>query len=331
MISNSRPLLLLVATLMILIIAMAGFWLAFLPRHTFQNLRQQAQAEGVVLEAASYDLSLSDGPALSLENITMTASDPAQKGLVTAKSMRIGLGAAHLFGIGNSVGPITLDSPVIDLNLKSLHLPADIAASYIEVTDAIIKLRDPDHRATLSIREVNGTWTSGSNGRGQLQASGLLNDVLTAVTIDVDETARLGNSGSPADLSLTTKSVNVAFSGRIKAKDSLQLDGQVAIAAADVRDIAQLMGASLKSLSDEQALQIEAGVSTQGGEAVFNLNSAQVGSSAMTGKVTLAAGADRAKFSGAVAIDKLVLLARPAAPLTLPSPGANSPCPLPIC
>jgi len=316
MLKHSRPLLLLVATLSIMLIALAGFWLAYLPRLIVGNIKQAAVEQGLQFSSSAVKLSFSESPALEFVDVTLAATGADGAGFLTAKSARVNLTLRHIFGLSTALDEVALDAPILDLNIQTLKMPVVLGGTKIIFQDGVVKFRDPVLQATVLLREMNGSITTTTNGAARLSASGLLNDVLTDFAIDVEDAARIGTSGSPVDVSVNTRTVAMGFAGRLKALGAVQFDGRMSVDAADVRDATQLLGVALKSLTDSQQLHVDAGVSTTGARADFNVEPLKIGAALFAGKVTVAAGADRMKLNGNLTVDQLAFLAKPE---TLPS------------
>jgi hypothetical protein len=313
MLNQSRPLLLLVATLCLLMVALSGFWLAYLPRHLTEQMQESALANGLQFSSTAKRLAFTDGLSLEYEGVTLSSPRKPELGLLSARTMRVGLGLNHIFGFGNAFNDVELQAPLLDINTQALQFPSAFSALNLKFSDGIVRFRDPSLQSTISLRELNGTVTIATNGTSRVVLSGLLNDVLTDVTVDVEDIARVGNSGSPVDASLNTKTVNVSYSGRLKAAGPVQLDGQLIVDAPDVRDATQLLGMTLKSISDGQQLHAEAGVSTVGSSADLNFSQLQIGPSIFKGKTLLKAGPDRIAWSGELSVDQLDVLSMPSA------------------
>jgi AsmA-like C-terminal region len=313
MLNQSRPLLLLVATLCLLMVALSGFWLAYLPRHLTEQMQQSALANGLQFSSTAKRLAFTDGLSLEYEGVTLSSPSKPELGLLSARTMRVGLGLNHIFGFGNAFNDVELQAPLLDLNTQALQFPSAFSALNLKFRDGIVRFRDPSLQSTISLRELNGTVTIATNGTSRVVLSGLLNDVLADVAVDVEDIARVGNSGSPVDASLNTKTVNVSYSGRLKAAGPVQLDGQLIVDAPDVRDATQLLGMTLKSISDGQQLHAEAGVSTVGSSADLNFGQLQIGPSIFKGKTLLKAGPDRIAWSGELSVDQLDVLSMPSA------------------
>lgn len=302
--TKSSPLLLLVATLCLVILSLAAFWIGMMPQRLFSSLTNQLKLQqGLVLDARAPRMSFDSGPVLTLQAVTV--SGPKAFSL-TSRDLRISFGYAALFG--GKATPTSLDfgAPVINIDLSKPLMSGAGLAPEILLHDAVVKLQDSRSGSTVALSEVNGKLATASALK--LDLSYIQNGDLTTLVADIEDAARLVEAGSPADVTLSSRDKILSFSGRARLKSSLQLDGQLNAEGAETQALLAWAGIPLESLKGTGEFKLDAGFSTDGLSAQLTKLTAQIGSQDITGDVTVTAGRDRAAITADVTMPMLSAL-----------------------
>jgi hypothetical protein len=304
---KSRPLLLLVLTLCLLVVALASFWLAALPQRLLSGVKQSLEAQhGLVLEGDKPSLSFSNGIELNVENVSLQGK--AENAVaVSAQTMRVKANTTSLFGAGLSADDVVLQGAVVDVDVSkgtTLNVPK---GSRIKLEDSALRLRDAKHNGVISIGDVNGEIKNTADGATKTSLTFLLGGMLTTLNAEIENTDRLANDGSPADILLSAKNMLVAFSGRAKLQKGLELVGQNTIEADDAATLFRWLGMPMDLLDGTGKFTLQSGMSVEGLSVAFEKLSAKLGASNIAGNVRVTTGADRMKLSGAIDVSHVSL------------------------
>ncbi len=139
---KSRPLLLLVITLCLVVVALASFWLAALPKRMLASFTHALLTEqGQILEASNPTLSFTDGIGLQLENVSIVGKSENAVAL-SAPQMRVGTTFSILFGAGVSAQTIVLRNALVTIELSKSNSASILLAGRIEFEDSSLRLKD---------------------------------------------------------------------------------------------------------------------------------------------------------------------------------------------
>jgi hypothetical protein len=304
--TKSSPLLLLVATLCLLLIALGAFWVALMPQRMLGQLAERmAREDGYILEAKNPRLGFDSGLVLKLDAVSLSGNQTASASL-TAKDMTLAVGVAALFG-----GTVMADN----LRINGLLLNVDVAAKSalpplpgrkIVLRDGIIKMRDSVRHSVVAMTDVNGSISIDDGLK--LEISYVQNGMLTTLVADAENAQRLVDDGSPADISVSSKGGILAFSGRARFNGGLAMDGQLNLESQDTAQVLAWAGMPLQMLQGAGPLHLNAGVSTDGLSATLSTLTTTVGAAEMKGLANLQWGPDRLRLTGDLTMASLPLL-----------------------
>jgi AsmA-like C-terminal region len=305
---KSRPLLLLVITLCLVVVALASFWLAALPKRMLANLQHNLSAQhGLALEAGNPQLSFADGIALQIENVSLIGKAENSFSL-SAQLMRVETGLASLFGTSIAAQHIALQRAVISADVSLPFTLGLATGTSIRINDASLRLRDGKRNSVISLSDVNGDISTAPDGSAKASLSFLLSDTLTTFTADIESAGRLNSDGSPTDFLFSAKNRLVAFSGRVKLSQGLELVGQANFEADDTAQMFHWLGLPQTMFESSGPLALNSGVSVSGLNANLKSLAGTVGPSTVSGNVKIATGPDRTEVSGELQISRLSLL-----------------------
>jgi uncharacterized protein involved in outer membrane biogenesis len=323
-----RPLLFVVATLMAVLVGLAGGWLATLPRHVFASLKQQlAEQQNLVLEARNPRFGYDGGVVMRLDTVSLTTADGAVS-FVTAQALSLPMHLSALLGSANRNGTLVLQSAAINVDLSAGAQAWSLPAENLELRDATVRLRDRQLNAVVTLGDVNGKLRKTAEGGAALFFSFILNDALTRFEAEVEDIGRLASSGSPADMTLATGDKIISFSGRAKATDTVSLDGQMTADAAELSSFLQWLGLPLRSFSNVGAVRLSSGFSSSGLAADVVAMAGQAGGADFSGKIKLTAGPDRPRVVAELDIPRLDLFKTLAAPSLFAAPWSETALPV---
>ncbi len=302
---RSSPFLLLAATIVLLCVALAAFWITLMPQRMLAQFADHMQREqGLTLEARHPNLRFDGGWVLHLEAVTL--ADANSKTSLSARDMSMDIGVAAFFGGGVAADTLTLTAPVLVIDISAQAKPLALPARHILFREGTVKLRDGVHKGGLAFSDVNGSISL--DGAAKLEVSFLQNGSLTTLVAEADSADRLRADGSPADILMSAEDKIISFSGRARFNAGLTLDGQMTLDARDSAQTLAWIGMPLKLFEPAGRVTVTSGVSTDGLSATFNGLSAKFATTEVKGLANLQAGTDRAKLTGDLTMASLAVL-----------------------
>lgn len=196
---------------------------------------------------------------VELDNVVVSGPAPAHVPFAAIGTLRLKANALPLLLGRLEIQSITLDKPVIDLNvdaqgnLNFLDAASREAASgQVErlplfIRDGVIRFRDA--RSGASFEASDADLTVAMPGK-PLDVKGFLtwNQRRIEVTAYVRAPERLATDGSPADLTIEAPELVAAFSGRAALKNGLSLAGQLEAKTPSLDQLAAWSGFELEGV-----------------------------------------------------------------------------------
>jgi hypothetical protein len=304
--TRSTPLLLLVATITLVLAALIAFWIALMPQRILHQIAEHFRSEqGSVLEARNPRLRFDGGLVLLLESVTLTDGTNNTAAL-TARDMSMNVGLSALFGGAVIADTLTLNAPVLNIDVAAKSNWQTVPARTIVVREGVIKLRDPAVKAVVALSDVNGQLTTDDGVK--LDISFLQNGAITSLIADAESRTRLLDTGSPVDISLSAKNNILSFSGRARFNNGLTLDGQMMAEGADAGYLLEWLGMPVQSMKTIGPLSMTAGISTTGLSATLNNVTGKIVAHDFKGQMNIQAGPDRMKLTADLAMPTLNIL-----------------------
>jgi hypothetical protein len=305
--TNSRPLLLIVITLCLILVSLTVFWIAAMPQQLLGTLKRSIASQGnYALDATSPTLSFRDGLALRLENVTLGNSTSAS---LSAGRMDIKLGLTSLFGGGIVADDVVLDTAVITLDVSETSSLPKLFARRITLQESTLRLRDEKRLAVVGLSDVNGHLAMQPDGAAKADLTFLLADQLTSFVAEAENAERLFTTGSPADISLSTPRMLISFSGQAKLSAGIALAGQSIIESEDAAALFRWLGMPFDALVGVGHFSLEGGVVMQNLSTQFDKFEARVGTESVTGTASISAGPDVMNLAGEWSVPRLSMFA----------------------
>lgn len=254
-----------------------------LPQMVTSRLTEKAQERyGLTLAVeGGSNLSLADGLAVELHGVTLT--DNAAQGVPLASIPTL-IVASPLssFSGSDDIRRVKLVDPVFtfaadpgsevptgEVEDAAPQPKRSVKPLDLSIVNGAVKASDESHGLVIAVSDISGQVTLAEDGTLQAALRGLLNELPTEVTLAVDDTHRLREKGSPADVSLTSKAGQIILSGRLGLAGDLSFDGSVSAESADARNFLSWLGVPLKGLAQGATLGLDAGVSISKSKASF--------------------------------------------------------------
>lgn len=296
----------------------AGSLFILLPQLAASRLAERAEArQGLTMTVdGGSGLTLSDGLAVTLDNVSFTRTDKQGVPLATVGRIRIESPVSQILGGG--LKRITLVDPVFTFiaadtknfpeddgggpDAKTSARPLDIA-----IENGAIKASDPQHNLALAVTDISGQITQSDSGALEARLRGLFNGVSSELALTVEDTRRLQQRGSPSDVTLSSKAGEVVMSGRLRLTGALQFDGSLSAEAADAQSFLSWMGVPLAGLADGLPLAIDAGLSIAHANAKFRNLAFALADMQAKGQVTIQAASPRPSLNADLAFNTVNL------------------------
>ena len=322
---NGKPLLLMAATLLFILLAMVTSWLVFLPQRIAMGLRDDIQQHsGFVMDLAGpVRLGFDKGLVVEMEDISMTQTGGQGIPLLTVDRMILPVSIAGIFAGSNEAQEIYLDNPVVVLGAdKGGKLIGEINAKNngaiaaqanrpfkIFIRNGGIKMRFGQSGLGLNASDLDGaiTWEAEQGLAATL--NGLLNGVSTQFSIGLDDGWRALAEGSPAEISLASGGNQLSFSGRLRSTDRLLLDGRVQGQGNSLRDFCNWLSCNIQGFSASGPLEFESALSLSGDVVAFSELKLVLGTMKGSGGARLSQTATRPQLDVKLDFDVLDLAA----------------------
>jgi len=300
-------------------VVLAGGALTLLPGLAKSRLAERAQTRhGLTMSVdGGTGLSFSDGLAVTLDNVTFTRTSAQGVPSLVVGEIRVPSPLRLL--VGGSVRRIELIDPVFTFVASDSEAPADITDAAAEaapgpkekpvkplaisIDNGSIKASDPQHNLAIAVTDITGELTQAGTGTLEGDLRGLFNGVATQLALTVDDTRRLGQPGSPSDITLNSKAGQVVMSGRLRLAGDMQFDGSVSAEATDAQSFLSWLGVPLEGLADGLTLGLDAGVSISQAKAQFRNLAFALGNMQAKGELSLQAAAPRPALDATLAFN----------------------------
>ncbi len=277
-----------------------------MPQRILHQIAERFRSEqGSVLEARNPRLRFDGGFVLQLESVTLTDGSDNTAALI-ARDMSMNVGVAALFGGAAIADTVTLNAPVLNIDVTAKSNWQSLPAHTVIVREGVIKLRDATRKSVVALSDVNGRLTTGEGVK--IDISFLQDGAITSLVADADSMARLVDTGSPVDISVSAKGRILSFSGRAVFNSGLALDGQLTAEGSDTGTMIEWLGMPLQSLKTSGPISISAGVSTTGLSATFNNVAGKFAGQDIKGQMNIQAGPDRMKLTADLTMAALNVL-----------------------
>lgn len=297
-------------------LAVAGSAAILLPQLAVSRLAERAEARSglsMTVEGGS-GISLSDGLAVTLDNVTFTRT--SAQGVPTLVVAEIRIPSPLSLLMGGSLKRIELIDPVftfIAADTKNLpetedgNAPSGTAAKPIEISieNGAIKASDPQHNLALAVTDISGEIRRSDGGALEGNLRGLFNGVSSQLDLAIDDTRRLQQRGSPSDVTLTSKAGQIVMSGRLRLTGDLQFDGSLSAEASDAQSFLSWMGVPLSGLNDGLPLALDSGISIAQSKAGFRNFAFALGDMQAKGDFAIQAAAPRPSVEGTLSFNTI--------------------------
>lgn len=306
---NGKPLLLVAATLLFILLAMVASWLVFLPQRVAVGLQDKIQQRtGLVMDLVGpVRLGFDKGLVVGMEDVSLAQPGGQSVPLLTVDRMVLPLSIAGIFAGGSTAQEVYLENPVVALGadkgdklLGEINAKSDgaIAAKEnkpfkIVIRNGAIKMRFGQSGVGFNASDLDGAITWDAEQGLAARLSGLFNGASTQFELALDDGWRALAEGSPAEISLSTSGNQVAFSGRLRSTDRLMLDGRIQGHGDSLGDFCNWLSCNIKGFSASGALDFDSALSLAGDVAALREIKLGLGNMKGSGEVSLSQTATR--------------------------------------
>jgi AsmA protein len=162
---------------------------------------------------------------------------------------------------------------------------------------------DERNGQAFSLEDASANIAASDDGELNVEGTASLNKQFARIEAQVKSLKRLGEDGSPLDLTITAPALTVNFTGRLATHDGLNLAGAIDATAPDLRHLAKWLGSDVTGNAGLKNFSLAGALDSKG--AVFNLSKANVALDGMvsTGDMTLDLTKKTPNVSAALATD----------------------------
>jgi AsmA protein len=126
----------------------------------------------------------------------------------------------------------------------------------------------------FSLEDASAKLTIGEDGELAVQGTAALNKQIAAIEAQVKSLGRVGEDGSPFDLTITAPALTANFTGRLATPEGLSLAGAVDATSPDLRQLSKWLGSEIEGNSGLKNFSLAGALESK--RAVFNLTKASV-------------------------------------------------------
>jgi AsmA protein len=162
---------------------------------------------------------------------------------------------------------------------------------------------DERNGQAFALEDASANIAISDEGELDVEGTASLNKQFARIEAQVKSVKRLGEDGSPLDLTITAPALTVNFTGRLATHDGLNLAGAIDATAPDLRHLAKWLGSDVTGNAGLKNFSLAGALDSKG--AVFNLNKASVALDGMVanGDMTLDLTKKTPNVSAALATD----------------------------
>ncbi len=166
---------------------------------------------------------------------------------------------------------------------------------------------DERNGQAFSLEEASANIGISDDGELDVEGTASLNKQFARIEAQLKSLKRLGEEGSPLDLTITAPALTVNFTGRLATHDGLNLAGAIDATAPDLRNLAKWLGSEVTGNAGLKNFSLAGALDSKG--AVFNLAKASVALDGMVanGDMTLDLTKKTPNVSAALSTDVFLL------------------------
>ncbi len=131
---------------------------------------------------------------------------------------------------------------------------------------------DERNGQAFSLEGASANITIGADGELDVQGTAALNNQFADIEAHVKSLRRVGQDGSPFDLTITAPALAVNFTGRLATGQGLSLAGAIDATSPDLRQLAKWLGSEIKGSAGLKNYSLAGALDSKG--AVFTLGEA---------------------------------------------------------
>ena len=177
----------------------------------------------------------------------------------------------------------------------------------LRVENASANFLDERSSQAFSLEDASANITIGDETELGVFGTAMLNGQLARIEAQVKSMRRVGEDGSPLDLTVTSPALTVNFTGRLSTAEKLNLAGAIDATSSDLRLLAKWLGSEINGSTGLKNFSLAGALDSKG--VVFSLTKASVALDGMVanGDVTLDLTKKRPHISAALSTDLFTL------------------------
>ncbi len=126
----------------------------------------------------------------------------------------------------------------------------------------------------FSLEDASAKITIGEDGELEVQGTAALNKQIATIEAQVKSLRRVGEDGSPFDLTITAPALTANFTGRLATPEGLSLAGAIDATSSDLRQLSKWLGSEIAGNAGLKNFSLAGALDSK--RAVFSLSKASV-------------------------------------------------------
>lgn len=284
----------------------AGAWAFIQPGFAVAELQDYVMRKTGRTLLVNGGARLEFAPQLSvrLDDVFLSNPEGMAGNFARAASARLPLQLSDLIARKLKIRSIALDQPVfsflVDRDGRSSWVsegkggqakPGNTANAKEPLTllveNGSASFLDERNGQAFALEDASANIAISDDGELDVEGTASLNKQLARIEAQVKSLKRLGEDGSPLDLTITAPALTVNFTGRLRTHEGLNLAGAIDATAPDLRHLVKWLGSEITGNAGLKNFSLAGALDSRG--AVFNLTKASVALDGMvaTGDMTL--------------------------------------------
>ncbi len=310
----------LILILVVLVTALvAVIWTVTLPGRVLAQLADTAEAHDLELSSSGASFAFDGGPSVVIHNVAITSPQNGLSGRITSLTaqglMPWGTRSLKLDGV-NFTHKVPLATLAVAASKTGIGAEQGFAFHNAGFSDGRFRLVDNAGAVLFDVAGASGAIAALENGGATFNGRGGINGRQATWRMELENLARLGTDGTPADVFIASGDVaqpfDLQFSGRMRLVQGFELDGRFSSAASDARSFLTFLGFP-DVVPVHGALAAEGGISLSSRNLKLIDVSLAQGEQEGKGRLALSFGNDGYTVDGAIELPVL----------NLPSPKAT--------
>ncbi|MFT3989029.1 AsmA family protein [Aestuariivirga sp.] len=303
-------------SLLVLAMLAAVVWFGLQPGWAIAMLQERTQqvlGRAMLVKGGAH-LELSPTLAIRFDDVALPAPSGFDDALLTASSIRVPVTFSSLLSHRLEATPLSLDGADINMVINEMGqvnwpstLPRDGATLSLLFNDASISFRDGRSGQTLSATRANLAIDTTAAGEMTLNGTAVINEQLAKLQGYVKDPSRVITDGSPAEFTLDSPPLTLAFNGRLSTVGGVGLAGTLTASGPNLRNALAWTGAPLQGSLGLKSFSASGALDATGRALGLHRATVALDDLTLTGDLTLDYRADVPKLQAILTAEQIDL------------------------